>query len=187
MLTVACVNWGDYLHRGNEYVAKLQAMVQRNLREPHQFVCIDNADGLTGWWTKIALFEPGRFKGRVLYSDLDAVITGPLDALANTTGIIDLTDWGWTTPTLCSSVMVWDAGQHSEIFAEYSPRVPLEYEGDQDWMTALGGWAALPAHLCRSYRYHCTAGPPAGCVHASFHGSPKPHEIRTGWVPKAWA
>jgi hypothetical protein len=37
VLTVALVNAYDYLGRGAEYVAKMVAMVDRNLRAPHEF------------------------------------------------------------------------------------------------------------------------------------------------------
>lgn len=185
MLTVACVNHGDYLGAGQEYVAKMRAMVARNMRQPYQFVCLRD-EGAAGWWSKVELFRPGRFVGRVLYFDLDSVVVGQLDELAETKGIIDLADWGWTTHTLCSSVMAWDGDEHREIFGRFTPAVMDRHRGDQDWITELGGWNALPAHLCRSYRYDCIEGPPADCVHVSMHGKPKPHEIVGGWVPQIW-
>ena len=185
-LTVACVNHSDYLSMGDRYVNTLREMVARNLSLPHEFVCLKDVGELTGYWSKIELFRPGRFEGRVLYMDLDSVIVGPLDELAQTKGIIDLADWGWPTHTFGSGVMVWDGGEHQEIFTKFGEWVPNVFEGDQDWITHLGGWKALPAHLCRSYRYDCVKAPPNGCVHVSMHGSPKPHEVVDGWVPGKW-
>lgn len=184
-LTVACVNVEDYLGRGNEYVEKLRAMVSRNLTQPHRFECLTESDK-PGWWAKVDLFEPGRFDGRVLYLDLDTVIVGPLDALAASKGILHLADWGWKKNDYGSGVMVWDAGEHTEIFTEYNGQVPHCFRGDQDWMTHLGGWPALPKGLNVSYRYHAKVAPPSGAVTVSMHGSPKPHEIVDGWVPGAW-
>ena len=187
MITVACVEWGNYEGRGEEYVAKLRSMVARNLKQPYRFECLRLDIGLTGWWNKVALFRPGQFEGRVLYLDLDCVITGSLDELVERKGIIHLRDWGWTKNDYGSGVMVWDAGEHAEIWSRFTPDVPKQYRGDQDWLTHLGGWAALPAPpvLC-SYRYHCKSGPPKGCAVVSFHGAPKPHSITTGWVPEYW-
>lgn len=185
MITVACVNHGNYLGRGQEYVDKMRSMVSRHLSQPHEFVCLQD-EGESGWWSKIELFRPGRFKGRVLYLDLDSVVTGSLDELVAQVGIVDLSDWGWPTHTLCSTVMVWDAGEHEDVYTEFEPPCMQSYRGDQDWITAIGGWWPLTAHLCRSYRYHAVNGPPVGCVHVSMHGKPKPHEITTGWVPEAW-
>lgn len=185
MLTIACVNVGDYLGRGEEYVAKLRAGVARHLALPHEFVCIRES-AKPGWWAKVDLFEPGRFRGRVLYLDLDTVIVGDLARLVVHKGLLHLQDWGWTTPTYGSGVMVWDVGEHAEIFELYDKHVPARFRGDQDWLTALGGWDALPRELNYSYRYHAKRAVPDGAVTVSFHGRPKPHEITDGWVPQAW-
>lgn len=185
LLTVACVNVGDYLGRGDEYVSKLQSMVSRNLTQSHRFECITESDKV-GWWAKVDLFRPSRFSGRVLYVDLDTVITGPLDALAAVTGIVHLHDWGWTKNDYCSAVMVWDAGEHSEAFTQYDETVPQRFRGDQDWLTHLGGWKALPKGMNVSYRYEAKDSPPKGAITVSMHGRPKPHEITAGWVPQLW-
>lgn len=211
MITVACVEWGNYLGRGAEYVSKLKAMVAKHLGSSHRFVCLtddpgrhpgltyDECDqlavpndswpadrwchGLVGWWAKLWLFARGRFTGRVLYLDLDSVIVGPLDELAASKGIIDLRGWGWDRDVYGSGVMVWDAGEHEEVLSQYTPSVPQRFEGDQDWITSLGGWDALPAPLVRSYRYHSVKAPPLGCSVVAFHGRPKPHEL----LPLHWA
>jgi hypothetical protein len=186
VLTVACVNVENYLGRGAEYVNKLHSMVRRNLKQGFEFYTL-TWSSKRGWWAKTDLFEPGRFSGRVLYLDLDCVITGSLDELVETKGIIHLTDWGWKTPMYGSGVMCWDAGEHSEIWSGYNNRTPERFRGDQDWLYSLGGWEALPPPpvLC-SYRYHCKTSIPEGCKVVSMHGVPKPHEITTGWVPELW-
>lgn len=214
MITVACVEWANYLDRGAEYVAKLKSMVARHLTTPHNFVCLtddptrhpdlsydeyyglpvpnsswakdDFAHGLTGWWAKIYLFSPGRFTGRVLFLDLDTVIVGSLEKLAQSKGIIHLKDWGWTKNDYGSGAMVWDAGEHSEIWTQYNANVPHRFRGDQDYLTALGGWPALPKGLAVSYRYVSKIAPPDGAVAVCFHGTPRCHEVTTGWVPDYW-
>ena len=188
MITVACVNWGNYLGRGAEYVGKLHSMVAQHLHQPFHFEVIEEAGDLEGWWVKVALFQPGRFKGRVLYLDLDSVIVGDLDELVEHKGIIDMHDWGWEEHALNSSVMVWDAGEHENIFTKFKPSVAKFFcvSGDQAWMHHLGGWQGLPAKMCRSYRYHSIKGPQSGCRVVTFHGNPKPHHITEGWVPQHW-
>lgn len=200
MLTVACVEWADYCERGGEYVSKLRASVARYLAAPHRFVCLTDdptrhpgvecqalprrqKDGLVGWWAKLYLFTRDRFEGRVLYLDLDTIVVGALDALADAKGIVHLKDWGWTKNDYCSAIMAWDAGEHSEIWERYTPQVPFDYRGDQDWITALGGWPALPKGLAVSYRYESKGGPPAGAAVVQCHGKPKPHEM----PPEHWA
>ncbi len=93
-MLVVCVNAGNYLKRGREYVEKLHRGTRKNLTE-FRFVCFTDdpepyADGITkkdlpqpelkGWWHKISLFKPGVMEDgeRVLFLDLDTVITGPL-------------------------------------------------------------------------------------------------------------
>jgi hypothetical protein len=164
----------------------MHEMVKRNLHQPFEFSVLEEAEGLQGWWVKLALFQPGRFKGRVLYLDLDSVVVGVLDELAESKGIIYMPDWGWADPLLNSSVMVWDAGEHAEAYLRYTPWVAKRLEGDDEWLTLLGGWEHLPARLCRSYRYHAREAPPEACAVVTFHGRPKPHEVTDGWVPTFW-
>lgn len=96
MLTVASV----YVTGGcydAAYVKRLAAAVQRNLTVPYRFVCLTNAPfqslqanaihwlrhlraGWPGWWAKMEIFK---LLGPVLYFDLDTVITGSIDPLAN--------------------------------------------------------------------------------------------------------
>jgi hypothetical protein len=193
-LTVVCVNVNDYLGKGQEYVDKLHAMVKRNLNQPFQFKCITDSP-MKGWWAKVGLFRPGQFQGRVMYIDLDSVITGSLDQLVEHKGIIDMygAHWGKNRHEYNSSVMVWDAGEHEEIFNEYSTTVPTCFIGDQDWMTYLGGWDGFPNQndSILSYKWFCEdIAPkypePTDCKIWCFHGKPKPHEIDFGWVPEYW-
>jgi len=193
MITVACVNWRNYLGYGQLYVDTLRASVARHLKYPHRFEVIEDANGpdgceLDGWWVKLALFQPGRFKGRVLYLDLDSVIVGQLDELVENKGIIDMHDWGWDAHHLNSSVMVWDAGEHERIFTGYKPAVGRFFcvGGDQEWITQVGGWEPLPKQTVRSYRYHSMKAVQPGCSVVTMHGHPKPHEITDGWVPQHW-
>lgn len=187
MITVACVEWENYLGRGAEYVAKLKSMVTRHLHLPHQFVCVQPEEPqFTGWWRKLELFKPGRFTGRVMYLDLDTVIVGPLAPLVAQTGAVHLSDWGWTRNVIAGGMLVWDAGEHEQLYTGFAKKVSDHYENDQEWMTVVGGWNRLSPHLCRSYRYHCKSGPPPRASVVAFHGRPKPHEILLGWVPGAW-
>ena len=92
-LTVACVyRTGGKLY-SPRYVEILQAMVRRHLTVPYTFVCLSDDPnvpctripllmGWPGFFSKIELFRPGLFAGPVLYFDLDTVIHGPVDALA---------------------------------------------------------------------------------------------------------
>lgn len=188
-----------------EYVAKLRSMVARHVSGPHRFVCLTDdptrhpgiecqqlpsreKDGLSGWWAKCYYFSPGRFEDRVLALDLDTLITGPLDALVEHKGIIHLARWGWAKNDYGSGVMVFDAGEHEKVWKRYTAAVPHRFRGDQDWITWLGGWDALPDGLCVSYRYHCKDGVPPGASVVCFHGEKdKPHLMPDEhWTRKYW-
>lgn len=209
MIHVVCVRTGEKYSR--EYVAILHDSVRRNLFEDHQFWCLTDDpeqihpeigvipadDSLDGWWQKVALFRPNmpwNVGDRVVYFDLDVAIVGRLEEVAETKGIIR----DWNLPGFNSSVMVWDAGEHSEIWSRYNPTIPLEYPGDQDWITALAyvteqtegpqappTWDILPRDWCLSYRAHATEFPPAGSKVIVFHGEPKPLDCG-GWVKDVW-
>jgi len=96
MLTIASVyvTGGAY---DAAYVKRLAAAVQRNLTVPYRFVCLTNAPsqslqstaihwvrqlraGWPGWWAKMEMFK---LLGPVLYFDLDTIITGSIDTLAD--------------------------------------------------------------------------------------------------------
>lgn len=196
-VTVACVRVGDKYSA--DYVAILRDMVGRHLSPARslRFVCItdrpgdlpegvepiDPEPGLPGWWQKIALFKPGKIPGgRIAYFDLDVAISGELDTLVDRPGIIK----DWHLPCYNSSVMVWDAGDHAQAWTMFRPELMEQLPGDQDWLTMLGGWGLFPAEWCRSYRAHCQAWPTAGCRVVCFHGQPKPHQVKGGWVPDIW-
>lgn len=84
MLTVACINWCDYLGRGQQYVDRLKRMVSQHLTVPHTFQVLTEAElgtELKGWWVKMKLAEPGRFAGSVMYLDLDVSVNRNIDHL----------------------------------------------------------------------------------------------------------
>lgn len=197
MLNIVCVHTGTKY--APAYVTVLQDMVARNLATEHRFWCLTDApadlpegvtaiqafEGLPGWWQKVALFSehmPWAEGERVLYLDLDVVITGRLEELAETKGIIR----DWNLPGYNSSVMVWDHGEHSDAWAKFAASTAMErLPGDQDWLTEIGGWDLLPRDWCVSYRGSALDGPPSGAKVICFHGEPKPHQV-TGWVENVW-
>lgn len=192
MLTVACVKWGD--RYGPEYVRILADMVRRNLSAEARFVCLTDRpdevgcetqpipEGLTGWWPKVALFEPGRFEGRVLFLDLDVVVAGGLDELVEHGGIIR----DWHLPCYNSSVMCWTAGEYDHIWTRFTPDVVTRLRDDQRWITEASDWKVFPPGWCVSYRSHAVEAIPNGTKVVCFHGTPKPHEVKSGWVPEMW-
>lgn len=194
MITVACVEVGNYQGCGHRYVKTLRNSVARNLG-PHRFVCLSDREhpGIEtipvpseGWWSKRFLFAPNLFQGRVLFTDLDNLIVGPLEELVAKPGLPYLTDWGWSRHVYCSTVMVWDAGDHEEIYSAFTPDVIPRVHGDQDWITECSQWDRMKPGLVRSYRYECKQGPRRGTAIVAMHGKDKPHLFKSGWVLDFW-
>ncbi|MCC2689967.1 MAG: glycosyltransferase, partial [Rhizobiaceae bacterium] len=146
--TVVCVKAGTKY--GPDYANRLASMVRRHTTRDMRVVCFtddptglnDDVEaqplpvaGLTGWWNKVALFGeslPG-VSGRVLYLDLDVVITGPLDPLLDCPGSFVIMDNDYV-PGFNSSVMLFDVGAQPHVWSRFS-REPTEHiQGDQDWM-----------------------------------------------------
>lgn len=211
-----CVNVGPKYPM--EYVAILQNMIARNvtnMENPCAFWCVtDRAHelpegvypiahdpALPGWWQKVRLFSPEMpwaHGDRCVYFDLDVAITGRLEDLCERKGIAK--DYGW--PTYNSSLMVWDHGEHREIWDRFTPDIidrspgPLVSPdllpkhvpngGDQEWITEIGGWDLFPDEWCVSYRWQAKNWPPAEAKVVQFHGDPKPADVTDGWVPNVW-
>lgn len=192
MLEVACIKWGDKY--APEYVNRLYSSVKRNLSIEHEFICYtDNSEGLfcktaklptgiNGWWNKLYLFSLDK---HILFFDLDCVITGEIDTLANYHGFAICKD-AWN-PGYNSSVMkirpkmayVW------EQFLNVRPESQLH--GDQDWLNYCVKDARLfKEGLCKSYKAHVENGFVGDARVVYFHGYPKPHQVKDKFVLECW-
>lgn len=178
LITVACVFSKSPTYT-REHVLRLERMVSENMKQPHRFVCLDDSP-FSGWWAKISLFQPGRFKGRVLYLDLDVTITGSLDELADYPGsFVICRDWGRFGYN--SSVMAWDAGTADHLYTDFiqsSDSIMSKLRGDQDWITAKKPEAStFPRGWCFSYRLGKRIGFPKDVRVIVYHGRPKPWSL----------
>jgi uncharacterized Rossmann fold enzyme len=208
MLNVVTVNVGNYCGRGADYVNRLYDGVVRNLQAgfPGQFVCFtDDPTGLdpgikvrevpkdlSGWWAKLFLFSKDAFPegDRVLYFDLDTVITGPLDNIALCKSDFAMLRDVYCVTNLNSGVMAWEAGRHTHVWEKWleagRPDIP---GGDQVWieqMVKADDLQSLYPGRLRSYKVDCRFGIPKNTSVVFFHGLPRPHEVTEGWVPEVW-
>lgn len=175
MLTVACVlSEGPKRTYDVTHVARLEDMVDKHLKQPYRFVCVDDSP-YPGWWAKVSLFEPGRFKGRVLYLDLDVAVIGGLDDLADYPyPFAAISDYELPL-TINSSVMAWDAGHLDHVYTSFTTSVMQRLHGDQDWIHAQAATFHFPKRWCPSFKYHVMRGR----MHSDarvivYHGEPKP-------------
>lgn len=163
-----------------EHLARLYALVVENVRQPFVWQTVTDSQW-PGWWSKMELFRPGRFAGRVLYLDLDTTPCGLLDDLVRD-GFWMCRDWA--TLGLNSSVMCWTPSPETgRMFAEFeanAERIMGEFNGDQDFIQSRMKEAqAYPRRWCQSYKanYLKTGRWSDDCRVRVYHGAPKPWEV----------
>jgi hypothetical protein len=192
-LTVACVlrSGGDF---DAEYVERLQHDVAKHLGRRHRFVCLSDVPvpcerlplrhGWPGWWSKLELFE--QLRGRVLYFDLDTVIVGSLDAIADYPHEFSMLSDFSDERRFASGVMAWsgDWGHIARGFAverigEYGS---AERWGDQGWIVDHLG--RTPESLQRLFPAQFSSRKLGARDRRNervvcFHGHPRPRDV--GW------
>jgi len=207
MVTFVCVNAGNYLGKGTEYVNILHDMVIRNLPAGFEgkFICFtDTPEGLNpgietrelhgqlhGWWNKLYLFKKGVLPGgeRIIYLDLDTVITGPLDDIVKYNSDFAILRDFYYAHGLGSGVMMWH-GDHSRIWDSWvKAGMPQINGGDQGWIQLHVKNPDILQELYPqsfvSYKAHAKKMFPKGAKVVCFHGEPRPHDAG-GWVPFIW-
>ena len=148
-----------------------------------------------GWWGKLGLFKPGICDVNNLFLDLDVVVTGSLDWVAQYADCVLAAPSNWAQSGhggVQSSVMVWKSSRFTlpiwkefkREWAHWPPRnEPGALWGDQEWITRLrdaGRIEVTPikADWIKSYKYHCRDGLPPDTRVVCFHGTPKPEDIK---------
>jgi len=115
-------------YQEGDYVGKLFRGLSRNTSVPFEFECV-TASKYPGWWGKLEVFDPPE---RVIFLDLDTVITGNVDFLFEYNGpFAILRDFG--TPrgdNYGSAVMSISAGYGKQVdrFADRAGSSVIEIE-----------------------------------------------------------
>lgn len=208
MLNIVCVKHGKKY--GPEYVNILFDMVRRNLIEGTEgkFICFtDDPSGLSlgieawslpayvsGWWSKLYLFQPDLFPrgDRIVYFDLDLIITGRLDDLVRYDGDFAILKEFGNCDGWQSSIMLWRAGYGRQVWEQWlSEGKPDLPGGDQEWIERVLVTADILQDLYPkaffSYKVdipHKT--PPRGSKVIVFHGEPKPDNCGDEWAANIW-
>ena len=239
---ICCLNAGNYLGRGKEYVEILFDRVWANISDKteFQFHCFtDDAEpyaaGITkrpllpylkGWWHKLYLFAPDVFKegDRVIFFDLDTIITGALDEILKYDGAFATLRDFWRPQGLGPAIMLWTPTKDTEYFWTYFKQ-RWAFGIREDYLGALGGrgdqaileeirmlatkttakdgkiieetWLTNPLQTLDylqdkfpkkfvSYKDEARFELPKGAKVVCFHGKPRPHQVKAGWVPQLW-
>jgi hypothetical protein len=205
VVTIATVQWGNFLGRGKEYVEKLYRGVARHCPVDWKGVCLTDdpetvpdgieaivlQHGLDGWWNKLALFKPGMFpKGaRVLFLDLDTIPIGDLAPIATYDGPFAMLRDVYRDGRFGSGVMAWEAGTLDHLWTRYEAAGFPAIGGDQQFIEALTSPVALqdcfPGQLVSFKADLQGSVPPPEARVCFFHGLPRPHQCG-GWVRDHW-
>jgi hypothetical protein len=187
-------------------------MVARNLSIPHEFVCLTNVniDGVhtiplrhrwPGWWSKIELFGPAlRSADRVMYLDLDVLITGSLDEMASHPApIIFLpphhkilgippTPKKGVVRKYQSSCILWSPPVGQEIFDRFTDSAMENFRGDQDWIaTTMPDCATWDLSVVCKLSQCSGNGPPKNVrIVLAVGGKNEEAARRWRWARKIW-
>lgn len=198
-MIVVCIKVGDKYTA--DYVNRLQSMVARHLKTRHKFICLtDNPVGLKcswapidtdlpGWWAKLVLFKPHKvLTERFIYLDLDTVIVDSIDFIARYQGPFCILHDFWA-PTYNSSVIAMVPGCKQWIWEKFNIK-DNNYNGDQDWITTqvpdADLWQNFAPGRIGSYKADALQHSVGDYHLVCFHGEPKPHQIKNGWVYENW-
>lgn len=153
---ICCLNAGNYLGQGKKYVEILFDSVTRNLPEKQafSFVCFTDDEepyregiikrslepNLSGWWHKMALFKQGVFErgDRIIFFDLDTVITGPLDSLLTYDGPFAILKDFYRPLGLGPAVIMWTPTEDTEYIWQYF-KLQWRMGIREDYIGPLGG------------------------------------------------
>lgn len=204
-LTVACVLRSGGIYT-SEWVSKLRNGVARHLSVPHRFVCLSDVpvdceriplehDWPT-WWAKCEMW---RLPGPVLFFDLDTLITGPLDDIAEAAmrhDFIALRNF-YALEKAGGGMLAW-RGSAQHLFDAFAA-------DPQTWMAKCGGggdqafldntmtgkmafWQdLLPGQVVSFKAQNCAARAPIGARVMCLHGRPKFRDMPAGsWAREAW-
>jgi hypothetical protein len=191
---IVCV-WRESPVYTIEYVNKLERAVARHFTRPYRFHIVSDDAG-PGWWSKLALFMPGRFTGNTIYLDLDTVIAGNIDWLAETPhDFTMLLEQPGSIPNSC--LMAW-RGDYSKLWTAYiaDPEgvqrryAEMPYLGDQAFIAdqlgeGVGYW---PADKVIHFRKEILGGarPYADEPLIYFTYRPKPRDTSHPLVTANW-
>lgn len=199
--SVVCVKQGTKY--GAEYVNRLASMVRRNNSLDAKFVCftedpsgldagVDHQPlpdaGFDGWWNKVSLFRDdlAGVGERMLYLDLDVVITGSLDPLLTYDSDFAIMDNDYV-PGFNTSVFLLKTGSRPEIRATFNGGMAAKYGGDQDWVALTAPDAELwPDGWCVPFRLRAAQQPPENTKVVVFSGRPNPDEYPAPWIKDYW-
>ena len=208
MVTVACV-YKPGKGFSTEYVYRLRdGLLKQSV--PFKFLCLTTdrdlvrilADDarhipsiLPGWWNKLFLFSPIMPLGRIVYFDLDTVVSGNIENLLSYTGKKPLfLDDFYYPGNLATGIMAWEGEQLSFLYDKFMKnKGAIIGECDRGARSNVGDQAYLRKEIRKedwlpvqgvqegvlSYKKDMRTKQNKTANIVCFHGHPRPHEV--GW------
>ena len=222
MLNILCMKWGSAY--GADYVNILHRASRAHMEREFRFICLtDDPIGLDdgievfpvpdmglssarrahGGWPKLSVFAPKLYdiEGRLLFLDVDIVITGGLDVFfEGASGVQLIREWPQLGHRLRlrrhlggnSSVFAFELGTQAQIYEAFmlDPQAAFEgFRNEQRFLVAHArGVDYWPEGLCLSFKsdlmrpvpLNLICGPrglPRTARVVVFHGRPLPEEV----------
>ncbi|MGV7234713.1 MAG: hypothetical protein ACQ9ET_00500 [Nitrosomonadaceae bacterium] len=209
MINIICLKYGTLY--GAADVNRLYAAIKHNTNVPFVFHCFtDDIRGIhpdvhnhqlphalpgVGWWHKLYFFSAEQpIKGRLVFMDLDTLITGNIDdILSYDKNFMVLHDffmirtpnnrdaYGLGKDAVQSSIMSWNSGEHVHIWNEFIKR-PKEIvnsfhpHGDQKWIQQQQEereyFQDIFPNQIVSFKIQCGGGLPSDARIVCYHGKP---------------
>ena len=218
MLNIVCFKWGNKF--GPEYVNKLHNSVKRNVTIPFTFTCFtDDPEGvecdtqpfltdLPSWWYIIGLFNENHdFEDKVLYMDLDTVITDNIDHILSLDVDFAMTEEFYRPNGLQTTFIMWKPERYYFVYDKLRTRVnansnPHLFGGTNGFIEKFVPREEVtilqkefPKEFI-SYKVHVRDNHPRawdmpGDLNTAkvicFHGKPMPHEVSNlPWMKEHW-
>lgn len=218
MLNIVCFKWGSLF--GPEYVNNLYNSIERNITVPYTFTCFTEdptnvscetkpfLTTLPTWWYIIGLFNKEHgFKDKVLYMDLDTVITSNIDHIVSLDTNFAITEDFYRPKGLQTTFILWQPEWGYFVWDNFkkvmqsnmSPHVMGGtngfIEGNISYNDADIFQNIFPEEFI-SYKVHISPGHfrnkelPGNLNTAKvicFHGKPRPHEVKElPWMKEYW-
>jgi hypothetical protein len=219
VLTVACVWKTGSVYDKHDYVGRMARAVARHLTRPYRFVCLTDSEtvpegveripllhGWRGFWSKVELHRPGLFTGPVIYLDLDTVVCGSLDPIADAIAANPiLCSWDMQHGWINSSFLAWNADLscvYDAMLANPSGFMAHYENSDTPWWGDQGhlqvtmqeqriqwAWVQQVVPHAVSWQAIPLRGKPApaGVSVSMWYGHPKPHEVQSDWMREHWS
>jgi hypothetical protein len=179
---VVCLLTGDKYPQ--DYIIKLYRGLQKHTTQPFDFEVITETK-YPGWWGKMEQFPP---KERIILLDVDLVITGNVDFLFEYQGQFCCWRDPWADGLNGSvhSIAPGFGESFRKVFDSDPDAFMRRYYSDQEFLRDYTLPDYWPSDLIKSYKADSLEDGPRDSRIVVFHGKPKPHEIKTGWVAEAW-